>query len=67
MLQHNFWSAAMSFAIYIVGAVILIGGLVYGAVLMQAPPQWIAVGVIVTLGLSILAAVRVTRQKDTAS
>jgi len=67
MLQHNFWSAAMSFAIYIVGAVILIGGLVYGAVLMQAPPQWIAVGVIVTLGLSILAAVRATRQKDTAS
>ncbi len=57
----------MSFAIYIVGAVILIGGLVYGAVLMQAPPQWIAVGVIVTLGLSILAAVRATRQKDTAS
>jgi len=67
MLQHNFWSAAMSFAIYIVGAIILIGGLVYGAVLMQAPPQWIAVGVIVTLGLSILAAVRATRQKDTAS
>ena len=57
----------MSFAIYLAGAVILIGGLVYGAVLMQAPPQWIAVGVIVTLGISILAAVRATRQKDVSS
>ena len=34
----------MSFAIYLVGAVILIGGLVYGAVLMELPSQWIAVG-----------------------
>ncbi|MBK9656591.1 MAG: hypothetical protein IPO66_14475 [Rhodanobacteraceae bacterium] len=57
----------MSFAIYLAGAVILIGGLVYGAVLMQAPPQWIAVGVFVAVGLSILAGVRVTRQKDTAN
>lgn len=57
----------MSFAIYLVGAVILIGGLVYGAVLMQAPPQWIAVGVIVAVGLSVLAGVRATRQKDVAN
>jgi hypothetical protein len=57
----------MSFAIYLAGAVILIGGLVYAAVLMQAPTQWIVVGVIVAVGLSILAGVRVTRQKDVAN
>ena len=56
----------MSFAIYLVGAVILIGGLVYGAVLMELPSQWIAVGVFIAVGLSILAGVRVTRQKDVA-
>ncbi len=57
----------MSFAIYLAGALILICGLVYGAVLMGAPPQWIAVGVFVAVGLSVLAGVRVTRQKDVAN
>lgn len=54
----------MSFAIYIFGAVILIGGLVYAAVLLSIPNQWIVVGTIIMLGASLLAAVRVTRQKD---
>lgn len=54
----------MSFAIYIVGVAIFIGGLIYGAVLLNVPHQWIAVGAIVMLGLSILSGVKVTRQKD---
>lgn len=54
----------MSFSIYIVGVIILIGGMVYGAVLLSVPTQWIAVGAIVLLGLSILTGVKVTRQKD---
>jgi hypothetical protein len=56
----------MSFLIYIIGVVIFLGGLVYGAVLMQVPTQWIVVGTIVLLGLSILGGVSVTRQKDPA-
>lgn len=56
----------MSFAIYITGVVIFIGGLVYGAVLMDVPNHWIAVGAIVTLGLAVLTGVKVTRQKDPA-
>ncbi|UUY07394.1 hypothetical protein LRS11_16395 [Pseudomonas sp. J452] len=54
----------MSFALYIGGALIFIGGLIYGAVLMEVPVQWIAVGALVTLGLACLSAVKVTRQKD---
>jgi hypothetical protein len=54
----------MSFAIYIIGVVIFIGGLIYGAVLLNVPHQWIAVGTLVLLGLSILTGVKVTRQKD---
>ena len=53
-----------SFAIYIIGAIILIGGLAYGAFLAGAPAQWIGVGVVVMLGIGVVAAVSKTRQKD---
>lgn len=54
----------MSFAIYIVGFLIFIGGLVYGAVLLHVPLQWITVGAITLLGLAILMGVKSTRQRD---
>lgn len=54
----------MSFAIYIVGFLIFIGGLVYAAVILHVPTQWIAVGAIVLVGLAILTGVKATRQKD---
>ena len=53
-----------SLAIYIVGFVILVGGLAYGANLAGLPPQWIAVGVLALLGLGIVMGVTRTRQKD---
>jgi len=56
----------MSFAIYIIGALILIGGLIYGATLMNVPQQWIIAGSIIILGVSILMGVKSTRQKDPA-
>lgn len=54
----------MSFGIYLIGFLILIGGLIYGAVLMHVPSHWIAVGTIVLVGLGILKGVQTTRQKD---
>ncbi len=54
----------MSFAIYIVGFLILIGGLIYGAVILHMAPHWIAVGAIVLFGLAILKGVQSTRGKD---
>jgi len=54
----------MSFAIYVIGAIIMIGGLVYGAQLLKVPDQWIVVGVMVAFGLAVLAGVQNTRQKD---
>jgi predicted signal transduction protein with EAL and GGDEF domain len=53
-----------SLAIYIVGFVILVGGLAYGANLAGLAPQWIAVGVLALLGLGIVMGVTRTRQKD---
>ena len=57
----------MSYTLYIIGFVIVIGGLIYGAVLMRVPQQWIIVGSIVLLGIAILTGVKATRQKDPPS
>jgi hypothetical protein len=54
----------MSYVLYIVGFVIVIGGLIYGAVLLHVPTQWIVVGSVILLGLAILTGVKATRQKD---
>ncbi|MGJ5817567.1 hypothetical protein [Paludibaculum fermentans] len=54
----------MSFAIYMLGFLIMIGGLIYGAVLLHVAPHWIAVGGLILLGLAILKGVRSTRGKD---
>ncbi len=54
----------MSFSIYLVGFLILIGGLIWGAVILHVAPQWIGVGAIVLLGLAILLGVQSTRSKD---
>ena len=56
----------MSFLIYIVGFLIVIGGLIYGAVIAHLPAHWIVVGAVVLLGAGILTGVKATRQKDAA-
>jgi len=53
-----------SFALYIVGMVIVIGGLAWGASMAGLATQWIAMGAIVLLGIGIVTAVSRTRQKD---
>jgi len=54
----------MSFMLYILGIIVLLGGLIYGAVLLHVPQQWIVVGAIIVAGLGILSAVAHTRSKD---
>jgi hypothetical protein len=54
----------MSFGIYIAGFLILICGLIYGAVILHVAAHWIAVGAIVLLGIAILKGVQATRLKD---
>ena len=54
----------MSYGLYIVGFVVIIGGLIYGAVLLHLPPPWIVVGSVVLLGIAIVKGVKATRQKD---
>lgn len=54
----------MSFGLYMVGFLVLILGIAYGLHLANVPTQWIAVGVVVLLGLGILKGVTHTRQRD---
>ena len=53
-----------SLAIWIIGFIVLIGGLAYGANLAGLSPQWIGVGAVVLAGIGIVMGVTRTRTKD---
>jgi len=53
-----------SFVLYLIGMLVVIGGLAYGAFLAGLSTQWIAVGVVVLLGIGIVSGVSKTRRKD---
>lgn len=54
-----------SFGVYLIGFIILIIGLAFGAYLAGAPPMWIGVGVICLVGIAVLMGVTKTTRKDT--
>lgn len=54
----------MSYGLYVIGFLIVIGGLIYGAFLLHVQMQWIVVGSVVLLGIAILTGVKAARQKD---
>ena len=53
-----------SFSTYMIGFVVLVLGLAVAAYLLNLPPMWIAVGVIVLIGLGILMATSRPKPKD---
>ena len=57
----------MSFGLYVLGYLIGIGGVTYGATLAHMPTRWIAAGAIVLAGLGIVTGLKATRQKDSAN
>ena len=54
----------MSFGLYLVGYIIFIGGMAYGAWLVHVPDVWIGVGVACLVGLAIAHGATATRSKD---
>ena len=54
----------MSFWLYMLGAVAVLAGLVYGATLLDVPQSWIVVGVLIVVGLGVMSAVTRTRRRD---
>jgi Zn-dependent protease with chaperone function len=53
-----------NFGIYLIGIVFVAGGLAWTAYKLGAEPIWIIIGVIIIIGLGIMAAVSKTRQKE---
>jgi uncharacterized protein (DUF983 family) len=53
----------MSFAIYIVGFLIVIGGIAWAMVALHIPQQWVLITCVILLGIGIVRAVTNTRAK----
>ncbi len=54
----------MSFALYLIGFVIVIAGLAWGATVAGVPSLYIMIGAVVLFGIGLLSAVKRTRPKD---
>jgi hypothetical protein len=54
----------MSFALYLIGFLIVIAGLAWGAMVAGVPQTYILIGAVVLLGIGIISAVKRTRPKD---
>jgi positive regulator of sigma E activity len=53
-----------SFATYLIGFIILIVGLALAAFYLNAPTIWIAIGVVILLGIGVLMATRHEKPRD---
>ena len=54
----------MSFPIYLVGLLVVIGGVAWGLSVAGVPTLYIAIASVIMLGIGILTGVAKTRQKD---
>jgi hypothetical protein len=53
-----------NFGIYMVGVVVVVGALAYGAHLAGVGSTWIVVGALVVIGLSIMGGIVKTRRPE---
>jgi hypothetical protein len=56
----------MTFGLYLLGFIIVIAGLAWGAVAMGVSPLWIGIGAVILLGIGVFSGATRTRQKDPA-
>jgi hypothetical protein len=68
---HGLWFSweqedPMNFLIYMIGTLLVVGALAYGAALLGAPQVWIVVGAVMLIGIGLMAGVTRTRHKDPA-
>lgn len=54
----------MSFALYLLGFLIVIAGLAWGAMVAGVPQLYIMIGAVILFGIGLLSAVKRTRPKD---
>jgi uncharacterized membrane protein len=56
-----------AFGLYVIGYIVLMIGLIYGAYLVHIPQTWIVVGALVMIGLGVMSAVSQTKRRDPPS
>ena len=54
----------MSFALYVIGFLIVIAGVALGAYYMHVPAHWITVAVLILAGMGVATGVSHTRHRD---
>ncbi|KWR75065.1 hypothetical protein [Cupriavidus sp. IDO] len=54
----------MSFALYLIGVLLLVGGIAWGLSTAGLAPVYIGIACLIVLGLGVMAAVSRTRSKD---
>ncbi|MBX3621406.1 MAG: hypothetical protein KF891_15655 [Rhizobacter sp.] len=57
----------MSFALYLIGFVVLIAGIAWGLVLAGVPSTYVAIACVILVGIGIISGVSKTRTKDPSS
>jgi NADH:ubiquinone oxidoreductase subunit 6 (subunit J) len=56
-----------NFVVYLIGTLLVVAGLAYGASRMGISQVWIVAGALVIIGLGLMGGIVKTRQKDPAS
>ena len=54
----------MSFPLYLIGFLIVIGGVAWGLVVAGVPTLYVVIACVILVGIGILSGVSKTRQKD---
>ena len=54
----------MSFALYLVGFALLMGGIAWGLITAGVPALYVAIACVVLIGLGVISGVARTRSKD---
>ncbi|GJG94403.1 hypothetical protein [Cupriavidus pauculus] len=54
----------MSFALYVIGLLLLVGGIAWGMSVAGLAPVYIGIACVIVLGIGIMSAVSRTRTKD---
>lgn len=57
----------MSFTLYLIGFLILIGGVAWGLIVAGVSPLYVGIACVILLGIGILTGVTRTRPKDPQS
>jgi hypothetical protein len=66
-LHHQRSEVMTNFVVYLIGTLLVVAGLAYGASRLGVSQVWIIAGALVVIGFGLMGGIVKTRQKDPAS